>query len=103
MKIEKTPGVKTADHATCIRIQEIIMGYKEQCPYIGKVVIDAEKITYYKFRLALAVSRLSVNGIIYNDGRLSCATIFTPVVYDESLCIELFKLFGLSNPFGNKR
>ena len=53
--IEKTQGVQTTDQLTCVRIQEIILAYKQQHP-IGKVVIDAEKITFYKFGLKLGFS-----------------------------------------------
>ena len=68
--IEKTQGVQTTDQLTCVRIQEIILAYKQQHP-IGKVVIDAEKITFYKFGLKLGFARHSANGIVYNNGNLS--------------------------------
>lgn len=99
MKIEKTQGVISSNHKTCIRIQEIIVDCKKQWP-IGKVVIDAEKMTFYKLGLKMGIARHSVNGIIYNDGNLSYAGIDSPVIMDKSLCIDLFKLFGLNNPFG---
>lgn len=99
MKIEKTQGVITSNHKTCIRIQEIILDCKEQWP-IGKVVIDAEKMMFYKLGLKMGIARHSVNGLIYNNGNLSYAGIDTPVIRDKSLCLELFNIFGLDNPFG---
>lgn len=99
MKIEKTQGVISSNHKACIRIQEIILDCKERWP-IGKVVIDAEKMTFYKLGLKMGIARHSVNGIVYNNGNLSCTNIDTPVIRDKSLCIELFKVFNLNNPFG---
>ena len=48
MTITKTQGVQTSNHLTCTWIQEVILDFKQtvKCP-IGKVVIDAEKITFY--------------------------------------------------------
>ena len=43
--IEKTQGVQTSNHLTCIWIQEVILDYKKQFP-VGKVIIDAEKINF---------------------------------------------------------
>lgn len=47
MTIKKTQGVQTSNHLTCTWIQEVILDFKQtvKCP-IGKVVIDAEKITF---------------------------------------------------------
>ena len=94
MDVKKTDGVRYADKDTCIRLQEIILGYKEQCP-VGKVVIDAEKITFYKFGLKLGIARHSVNGIIYNNGTLSYVGYRMPEMEDRTLCNELFRLFNL--------
>ena len=102
MKIEKTQGVISANHGVCIRIQEIILDCKEMWP-IGKVVIDAEKMTFYKWGLKMGIARHSVNGIVYNNGNLSYANIIdTPVIRDKSLCIELFNVFNLNNPLGSE-
>ena len=95
MTVIKTPGVQFSDHITCVRLQEIILGYKAQCP-VGKVLIDAEKITFYKFGLKLGLARHSVNGIIYNNGYLSYSGLVTPVIEDTMLCNQLFDLFNLS-------
>lgn len=48
----------------------------------------------------MGIARHSVNGLIYNNGNLSYAGIDTPVIRDKSLCLELFNIFGLDNPFG---
>lgn len=98
MTITKTQGVQTSNHQTCIWIQEVILDFKEtvKCP-VGKVVIDAEKITFYKFGLIMGVARHSTAGMVYSIGNLSYTGIETPVVKDKSLCIELFNLFNLNN------
>lgn len=96
--IEKTQGVQTSNHLTCIWIQEVILDYKKQCP-VGKVVIDAEKISFYKFGLLMGIVRHSTAGMIYSNGHLSYAGFETPVIRDNAMCAELFRLFNLNNPF----
>lgn len=100
MTITKTQGVQTSNHLTCTWIQEVILDFKEnvKCP-VGKVVIDAEKMTFYKFGLVMGVARHSTAGMVYANGNLSYAGTETPVMKDESLCVELFNLFNLNNPF----
>ena len=101
MTIKKTQGVQTSNHLTCTWIQEVILDFKQtvKCP-IGKVVIDAEKITFYKFGLDMGVARHSTAGLVYSNGHLNYEGKELPVMKDEALCIELFKLFNLRNPFG---
>lgn len=94
MTIEKTQGVLTADHIACVRLQEIILGYKQQCP-VGKVIIDAEKITFYKFGLKLGIARHSANGIVYNNGNLSYAGMDFPMIRDTAILNQLLILFNL--------
>lgn len=94
MTITKTPGVQTSNHMTCVRLQELILGYNEQCP-VGKVLIDAEKMTFYKFGLKMGLARHSVNGIVYNNGVLLYTGLETPIIEDRRLCNQLFELFGL--------
>lgn len=94
MTIEKTQGVQTADQLTCVRIQEIISAYKQQHP-IGKVVIDAEKITFYKFGLKLGIARHSANGIVYNNGNLSYVGMDFPMIENTSILNQLLNLFHL--------
>ena len=96
--IKKTPGVQTSNHLTCIWIQEVILEYQEQCP-VGKVVIDAEKINFYKFGLQTGFARHSSAGMIYNNGHLYYSGFQTPVVRDRAMCKELFSLFNLNSPF----
>ena len=101
MTIKKNQGVQTSNHLTCTWIQEVILDFKQtvKCP-IGKVVIDAEKITFYKFGLVMGVARHSTAGLVYSNGHLNYEGKELPVMKDEALCIELFKLFNLRNPFG---
>ena len=94
MTIEKTQGVQTTDQLTCVRIQEIILAYKQQHP-IGKVVIDAEKITFYKFGLKLGIAQHSANGIVYNNGNLSYVGMDFPIVENTSILNQLLNLFHL--------
>lgn len=97
---KKTPGVQTSNHKTCIWIQMLILDFKRDigCP-VGKIVIDAEKITFYKFGLVMGQIRHSTAGIIYSNGDLSYQGWESPVVIDKEMCIELFRLFNLNNPF----
>lgn len=92
MTIEKTQGVLTADQLTCVRLQEVILGYKQQCP-VGKVIIDAEKMTFYKFGLKLGIARHSANGIVYNNGNLSYEGMDFPMVQDTTILNSLLDLF----------
>lgn len=97
MKIEKTQGVQSANELTCARLQEIILGYKQQCP-ISKVIIDAEKITCYKFGLKMGVARHAANGIIYNNGNLSYEGLASwgfPMIEDTTMYKQLLVLFNL--------
>ena len=94
MKIEKNQGVQYTDEMTCVKLQELILGYKAQCP-VGKVVIDAEKITFYKFGLPLGCARHAVNGIVYNNGRLSYMGMDFPMIQDINLVDQLLILFNL--------
>ena len=95
--IKKTQGVQTSNHMTCIWIQEGILDFKKQCP-TSKVVIDAEKINFYKFGLPMGLARHSTSGLIYNNGHLHYAGFQTPIIRDRDMCVSLFKLFNLNNP-----
>jgi hypothetical protein len=98
---KKSEGVQTSNHKTCVWIQEIIYDFKRHTNApIGKVVIDAEKITFYKFGLVMGIARHSTSGMVYSNGYLKYEGIENPCVIDKRMCIELFKLFNLSNPFG---
>jgi len=95
--IKKTEGVQSSDHRTCIWIQELIYGYKQQCP-IGKVVIDAEKMSFIKFGITMGVCRHATNGIVYDrDGSLTYVGLDNPLIHDREICSELFKLFNLKS------
>lgn len=96
MTIEKTYGVRdAANDLTIIRLQEVIVLSKKQFGWVGKAVIDAEKITYSKFGLKLGLSRHCTNGFIVDEyGTIRYAGFITPVVYDHQILKDLYKLFG---------
>lgn len=92
--IKKSQGVLTADHITCVRLQEIIVDAQHMWP-VGKVLIDAEKITFYKFNLKMGLSRHAVNGIVYNNGNLSYQGTDFPMVRDTTILQQVLLLFNL--------
>ncbi|MBQ3619773.1 MAG: hypothetical protein II939_16630, partial [Bacteroidales bacterium] len=68
IKLEKTLGVRgVANDITIFRIQEIIAIEKERMGFVGKVVIDTEKISFYKFGLKLGICRFAPNGLVVNE------------------------------------
>ena len=100
MKIEKTYGVRdVADDFTLVRLQELIALYKEKVP-VGKVVIDTEKITYYKFGLKTGIQRHATNGILVNEmGVLRANGYITPEIWDREILTDIYLLFGKRCPF----
>lgn len=100
MTIEKTYGVRdVADDMTLVRLQELIALYKEKVP-IGKVVIDTEKITFYKFGLKTGIQRFATNGILVNEmGVIRTNGLIIPEIWDRQILTEVYKLFGKSCPF----
>ena len=93
--IEKTYGVRdVAGDKTLIRIQEIISSYKSRCP-VGRVVIDTEKLTFYKFGLKMGICRFATNGLVINeDGVIRDCRYELPVIYDKQILRSLYDLFG---------
>lgn len=93
--IEKTYGVRdVAGDKTLIRLQELISIYKQKCP-VGKVVIDAEKLTFYKFGLKLGICRFATNGLTVNeDGVIRDCSFNYPVIYDKQVLKSLYELFN---------
>ena len=91
---KKSQGVQKADIETCKRIQEVVLDAQQQIP-VGSVMIDAEKITFYKFGLKMGITRHSTAGIVYTNGELSYAGLRVPQIKDIIICTELFKLFNL--------
>lgn len=91
---KKSQGVQEADIETCKRIQEVVLDAKQQFP-IGSVMIDAEKITFYKFGLVMGIARHSTSGIVYSNGKLSYKGFSVPQIRDIILCTQLFNLFNL--------
>ena len=100
MTIEKTYGVRdVADDLTLVRLQELIALYKEKIP-VGKVVIDTEKITYYKFGLKTGIQRHATNGILVNEmGIIRANGIIKPMIWDREILTDIYVLFGRRCPF----
>lgn len=102
--IKKTFGVQgAANDMTLIKIQEIIAEFKETTP-CGKVVIDSEQITFYKFGLKVGRARLAPNGLVVNEqGIISYNGLRTPdlipVIKDKQLLKDLYILFNARWPF----
>ncbi len=83
-----------ANDMTLVRLQELIALYKEKTP-VGKVVIDTEKITFYKFGLKTGIIRFATNGIVVNEmGIVRCDGLIIPVVWDREILTEVYRLFG---------
>ncbi len=96
-KIEKTYGVRgVSDYLTLVRLQELISVAKQQFGWVGKAVIDAEKITYYKFGLKLGIQRFATNGLVVNEEGIirDCKASF-PEVMDIQVLTDLCVLFNL--------
>lgn len=96
---EKSEGVKTTNHRTILWIQLLVLEYKSMGMPFGKVAIDAEKLTFYKFGLTVGRCRHSTSGLVYSNGHLSYEGWQIPVLKDSAMCRELCKLFNMNNPF----
>lgn len=98
--IEKTYGVRgIANDKTLIRLEELISGYREQCP-IGKVLIDTEKLTFYKFGLKMGICRFATNGLVVNEeGIIRDVSYDNPIIRDKRILRSLYDLFGKRFPF----
>ena len=99
--IEKTYGVKGGENdLTMVRLQELIALAKKQYGWVGKAVIDTEKIMYTKFGLKLGLSRLSTNGLVVSEnGIIRYDGFLNPIVYDKQILRDLYRLFGKNCPF----
>ncbi len=95
--IKKTYGVRGVyDYRTLIRLQELISLAKQQYGLVGKAVIDAEKITYYKFGLKLGICRLATNGLVVNEDGIVCDRgTFFPEIIDRQVLTDLCVLFNV--------
>ena len=101
IKIEKTYGIKgVADYDTLVRLQELISLAKQQYGWVGKAVIDAEKITYYKFGLKLGIHRFATNGLVVNENGIirDCGIPF-PTIIDRQILTDLCILFYMKINF----
>ena len=101
LTIEKTYGVKgVANDKTILRLQELIADAKCQYGWVGKAVIDTEKITYSKFGMKLGIQRLSTNGLVVNEyGIIRDDSFDLPVVMDRQVLKDVYNLFGKHCPF----
>lgn len=97
IKIEKTYGVRgVSDDLTLIRLQELISLTKRQFGWVGKAVIDTEKITYYKFGLKLGISRFATNGLVVNENGIirDCGVSCSEII-DRQILTDLCVLFNM--------
>ncbi len=98
IKIDKTFGVRgIANLDTAIRLQELIALSKNQYGWVGKALIDPEKITFSKFGLKLGIARLSTNGLAVDEnGIIRNYGIEVPEVLDRQILTDICQLFGIS-------
>lgn len=99
--IEKTFGVQGVnDDITLLRLQEVIALAKDQYGWVGKAIIDTEKITFYKFGLKLGIARHSTNGFVVNEeGIIRHVGFIVPAVQDREVLTNIYRLFGKRCPF----
>lgn len=94
--IEKTFGIQgVEDDIALLRLQELIALSKQNLGWVGKAVIDPEKITFYKFGLKMGIARLSTNGLVVNEqGIVRNVGYKIPQIEDRQVLTDLCKLFG---------
>ena len=99
--VQKTYGVQgVEDDITLVRIQELIALSKQQFGWVGKAIIDPEKITFYKFGLKLGISRLATNGLVVNEcGIIRNVGLIIPEVHDMQVLRDVYELFGKRLPY----
>ena len=95
IKIEKTYGVQGVENdMTAMRLQELIALAKQQYGWVGKAVIDTEKITYYKFGLKLGISRHATNGLLVDEmGIIRYVGNLVPIIEDREVLNNVYALF----------
>lgn len=101
IKIEKNYGVKeVSDTSTLVRLQELIALSKQQFGWVGKAIIDTEKITFYKFGLKLGICRLATNGLVVNElGIIQDYGMMIPEIIDRQVLTDLCVLFNMKINF----
>ena len=99
--VQKTYGVQgVEDDITLVRIQELIALSKQQFGWVGKAIIDPEKITFYKFGLKLGILRLATNGLVVNEcGIIRNVGLIIPEVHDMQVLRDVYELFGKRLPY----
>lgn len=100
IKIEKTQGVKdAANDLTIFRLQEVIVSARCQYTWVGKAIIDTEKITFSKFGMKLGLARHSTNGfVVSEDGTIRYTGLLVPVIEDRQILTDLYNLFNKKCP-----
>lgn len=99
--IEKTYGLRdAADDETLMRLQEVIALSKNQYGWVGKAIIDTEKITFKKFGMTLGIARHSTNGFVVNEsGIIRHIGYIVPEIQDRQVLTDVYRLFGKRCPF----
>ena len=83
-----------------MRLQEVIAGSKKQYGWVGKAVIDAEKIMFYKFGLKLGFARHHTNGLVVDEnGIIKYIGFQTLEIMDRQILTDLYVLFGKPCPY----
>ena len=101
IKIEKTFGIRgAANDETILRLQEVIADAIKQYGWVGKAVIDAEKIMVYKFGLKLGFARHSINGLVVDENGIIRYVGFSGLeIMDRQILTDLYVLFGKPCPY----
>lgn len=99
ISFEKTYGVRgVANDLTLLSLAQLICDYRDQCP-VGKVKIDTEKMTFYKFGLKMGICRFAPNGLVVNEqGIIRDMSMDVPVIRDKEVVRALYGLFGKRCP-----
>lgn len=98
--IEKTYALKdAANDITLMRLQEVIALGLKQYGWVGKAIIDSEKITFKKFGMTLGYAHHSTNGFVVNEyGVIKHSGLLIPAVHDRQILAEIYRLFGKRMP-----
>lgn len=99
--IQKSYGVRgAADDETLLRLQEVIADSKKEFGWVGKAVIDAEKIIFYKFGLKLGLARHHTNGLVVDEnGIIRYVGFLAPEIMDREILTDVYTLFGKRCPY----
>ena len=96
--IEKSGYYLVSDDMTVVKLQELVFCSTARLKKVGKIVLDREKISFYRFGLKLAVCRYSANNIIIDSDELKYTGSDAPEIFSQELLGILFKLYGRTVP-----